>query len=187
MNLRRTRIGAAPTELAATCGTFAYKHGAPSGAWIRSGAAGFSGAHPAVVGALAANRNFETRILETRKKAEDRIPKPIRESDTKRGRDRTRPVTLVRPSDFGFLSDFGFRISDLRCYCPATAPSVNFPGNPFIATPSCRSHFNPLCFAAPSRSMSSLARSLSQISASSMARTNVHGYALLRASHVWPT
>ena len=35
MNLKRTQIGASPTELGATCGTVVYKHGAPSGAfWI---------------------------------------------------------------------------------------------------------------------------------------------------------
>jgi len=52
-----------------------------------------------------------------------------------------------------------------------TDHSVNVPGKPFIATPSWRCHLNRLCCPAPSRSMSSLARSLSHISTPLMAPT----------------
>ena len=63
------------------------------------------------------------------------------------------------------ISAVGKGLPEQADHHPATAHSVHFPGNPFIATPSCRSHFSPLCFAAPSRSTSSFARSLRETQA----------------------
>jgi len=56
----------------------------------------------------------ENRIPEIRKKPEIRNPNPERLHQMKRLFSPTTETAAIRPSGFGFLSGFGFRISDLK-------------------------------------------------------------------------
>ncbi len=69
------------------------------------------------------NLKSEIRILEIRKKTEIRIPKTTSHPRTEMYRAKHRVPRRFWPSGFGFLSDFGFRISDFELN-PCSSPFI---------------------------------------------------------------